>query len=92
MSEKEEGVELSSDEDFQSVLDVSAELFEQAYFELRPSRWGVDITVEDERLKEALQESDLALQQYRLVLDRELDVLLTALVMARGPFPDRSQR
>jgi len=82
MSEKKEAVELSSDEEFQTVLDISADLFEQGYFEVRPASSGIDIAVEDERLKEALQDTELKAPEYRRILARELDVLLTASIMA----------
>lgn len=80
---KEDGKsDLSTDEEFACALDVSLRLHEAGHFEVRPTVVsGVEITVENDRAREALDRTDLTLERYREIVDHELDVLLTSQVL-----------
>ncbi len=79
--EQEERAELSSDEEFSAALDLSVALYEEGAFEIRPWSWGVDIAVDDDMLESAIPKYGLGIEDYRRILDRELDVLLTAEIL-----------
>lgn len=81
MRDEHSGGKLATDEEFSTALEVSRQLHQSGYFEIRPMVASVEITVEDDRAREALAGTDLSPERYRAIVDRELDLLLTAGVL-----------
>ncbi len=77
-SEERTAVELSTEEQFSAALELSVSLYRKKAFEVRAWSHGIDIAVDDEALEEMIGDYDLTPQSYHEILDREVDVLLTA--------------
>ncbi len=81
MAQEETPRELSSDDEFDAVLDISVELLNSGHFEVRSSSGGISIVVDDEKLTQTAEQHGFLVKSYQSILDHELDVLLTACIL-----------